>query len=265
LKFQNEQITDSIEYAQTIQNAMLPDINLISSFFPLFLIYRPKDIVSGDFYWFSHIDLPYFSYDFFAVVDCTGHGVPGAFMSMIGNRLLNEIINEKNIFKTSSILEELDKRVIKALKNENTIIDDGMDVSICRVEKAENETEDIKISFSGAKRPLYYFSSSDKKIEYIKGCTRSIGGVKTSRDKIPYNAENFNLNKGDIFYMLTDGFTDQNSPERKRFGKRRFLETLENICHQPIEEQKNYFENALNDWQKNSKQRDDITLLGIQV
>jgi serine phosphatase RsbU (regulator of sigma subunit) len=262
LKFQNEQITDSIEYAKTIQSAILPDLNYIANFFSIFAIYYPKDIVSGDFYWFSHINSGENNYDFFAVVDCTGHGVPGAFMSLIGNRLLNEIINEKKILQPGTILDELDKGVLKALQQKHTLIDDGMDISLCRIEK---NTEGADLIFSGAKRPIHYFSKSENKLDFIKGSKKSIGGICSLRGISNFEENSISLYKGDAIYLHTDGFTDQNSPERKRFGRKRLNDTINNIVDKPMRDQKIYLERILSHWQNTAKQRDDITLIGIQI
>jgi len=262
LKFQNQQITDSIEYAKTIQTAMLPDLSVIGNLFNVFVIYRPKDIVSGDFYWHSQIKADDKLYNYFAVVDCTGHGVPGAFMSMIGNRLLNEIINEKRTLNPADILEKLDNEIEKSLRKKQAAVDDGMDLVICRIEKTDNQAN---VVFAGAKRPLFYFSTENNSLELIKGSKRAIGGIYSCNSDKPFEEHNLTLQKGDNLYLITDGYTDQNSPNRKRLGRKRFQETLENIAYLPANDQKKYLENLVEQWQSNAQQRDDITLLGIQI
>lgn len=262
LEREREHTMGSIRYAQTIQNAILPLKEHMDKLFDSFVIFRPKDIVSGDFYWFSHVRKN--GYDdkvFVAVVDCTGHGVPGAFMSLIGNRLLNEIVNEKKCYDPSEILTILDHEVKKTLKQRETQNDDGMDVCLCKLEKtAENKA---KITFSGAKRPLFCYKQSDGDIVTIKGVRRPIGG----KYDFPVKFENSGiiLESDDIMFLSSDGIIDQNNTDRKKFGTKRLIELLRKNAPFSMDEQKDSIESAFNEFVKTEPQRDDITLFAIRI
>ncbi len=257
IELQNEQIKGSIRYAKTIQNAILPPIDELNKYFETFILFRPKDIVSGDFYWHSKTD----KYHFIAVVDCTGHGVPGAFMSTIGSRLLNEIIAEHKIYSPNKILEEFNIRTQKALRQKQTSILDGMDVCLCRIESREKS----KVIFSGAKRDLYYYSAGSKSMETLKAERKSIGGAVSSKNKAEFTNQELLLNKGDLLYMTTDGYIDQNNFDRKRFGLNELNELLKNNAEKPLRKQKKILEKVLDKWQEDVSQRDDITILGIKI
>lgn len=262
---QNENIKASITYAKTIQNAILPAYNDITRFFNAFVIYKPKDIVSGDFYWYSHLPAKDgFSEKFFyAVVDCTGHGVPGAFMSMIGSRLLNEIVNERKIIKPSLILTQMDREVKTILRQEETDNNDGMDVSLCMIEKlTENKT---RVLYAGAKRPLFYYEKSVETLRYIKGTRKTIGGTQARRNQEVFEDHELYLQNGDILYLSTDGLIDQSSPQRIRYGTPRLIELLNEISDKPLEEQKLLIEESLITFQGEEAQRDDVTFIGIQI
>ncbi len=265
IEHQLKETNASINYALTIQNAILPLGTTISKYYQNFILFRPKDVVSGDFYWFTHLEAKngLSAKTFIAAIDCTGHGVPGAFMSMIGNRLLNEIVNEKKITNTAEILEELNANVIKSLKQEKSDNKDGMDMCICKIE----ETQDNKtlVSFSGAKRPLYYYNSKTQEIEIKEGDRKSIGGaVHRKSNKIKFGVTEILTSKNDVIYLSTDGYLDQNDVNRKRFGKAKFLKTVETIAKHNMIEQKNILDGELDKHQKGADQRDDITLIGIK-
>ncbi|MCS7005924.1 MAG: SpoIIE family protein phosphatase, partial [Cytophagales bacterium] len=165
----NAHMSQSIQYASQIQRAILPAEEVIRNYVQdFFLIYLPKDVVSGDFYWFSKID----NHLFFAAVDCTGHGVPGAFMSMIGNTLLNKIINENKILDPAHILNALNEGIITSLRQRETGNNDGMDVCLCRIDIVNEEQ--FELYFAGARRPLYIFKDDD--IIELKGSRSHIGG-----------------------------------------------------------------------------------------
>jgi serine phosphatase RsbU (regulator of sigma subunit) len=205
LRIVNEQMMSSIHYAQTIQMAILPDQEKIRQIFPEhFILYRPKDVVSGDFYWFSHLanedtgletDL-----SFVAVVDCTGHGVPVAFMSIIGSTLLNEIVNQKQVFDPAQILEQLGLGVKAAVAKAKGINTAGMDVCLCRIEKEGAMT---RILFSGAKRNLLFVKAGAKKVEKLTADRRSIG----SNSAIEFSTTPLLLESGSILYLTSDGYT----------------------------------------------------------
>lgn len=258
---QNEYITDSISYAKKILLALLPDLNLLNNDFEHFLVYKPKDIVSGDFYWYAE----YEKYRFVAVVDCTGHGVPGALLSILGSRLLTEIVIDKGIFETAHILKMLNFAIQKILKQKAVDLNvdksnDGMDVCLCRFIR---NNERIEIQFSGAKRPLIYINSKTNEINRISGSHTGIGGF--SQKLIEFETQEFSVNKNDMIILMSDGFIDQNNPQRKRFGTPQFLSTLEKNLNLEMKEQKVQLENEILKWQANERQRDDITILALKV
>jgi serine phosphatase RsbU (regulator of sigma subunit) len=256
LDIQNQKINASLQYAQNIQRAILPAKNQIRNLFESFIIYRPKDIVSGDFYWFAKLK----DTAFLAAVDCTGHGVPGAFMSMIGNSLLNEIVLEKQVTEPAKILSLLNEKIVESLRQEETENNDGMDVCFISFDLKSN-----KITFSGAKRPLLIFKNKMSELDEIKGDRISIGGAKKKKDDEKFINHIINAEKGDILFLSSDGLTDQNNLERKRFGSDRLKEIILNNISEPMVKQKEIIEKELNDFQQDEEQRDDITLIGIKI
>ena len=256
LDLQNKKINSSILYAQNIQRAILPVKNQIGNLFESFIIYRPKDIVSGDFYWFAQLN----DKAFLAAVDCTGHGVPGAFMSMIGNSLLNEIVLEKKITEPAKILSLLNDKVVESLRQEETENNDGMDVCFISIDLKTKE-----ITFSGAKRPLFIFKRKSTSLDEIKGDRISIGGAKRQKETEGFNNHTISADKGDILYLSSDGLTDQNDARRKRFGSQRLKEIITSNISEPMQKQKEQIEKELNNFQKDEEQRDDITLIGIKI
>jgi len=259
LERQKEEIDSGLRYAKTIQNAILPVMSNMKKNNEFFLIYLPRDIVSGDFYWYlKKEDSPY---TFYAVVDCTGHGVPGAFMSMIGARLLNYIVSEKNIHLPSEILEQLNISVKIALKQKLSGNKDGMDISIVRFEKTpDNKT---KIYFSGAKQSIFIYKNKEKKIIKLRGDIKSIGGFFD--DDISFTNKKIIGESGDIIYLFSDGIIDQNSSAGKKIGTPGFQKMLEQISSFPIKNQKEMLLKMLKKHQVNTTQRDDITILGIKI
>ena len=251
-------LMDSIRYAQQIQRAILPENDEIQMMFEeSFVIYKPAELVSGDFYWLNS----YENKIFLAVVDCTGHGVPGAFMSMIGNTLLNKIVKENRSQNPSDILEELHIEVKIALHQEKHKNDDGMDVAFCAIEKLPNTPDEFKIVYAGAKRPLWYFNNGE--LSEIKGTKRSIGGQSKYR---PFENHAFILPKGSILYLASDGFNDQHNVERKKFGKMRLMSLIKQQASISLSQQALNYEQALAEhMQGEVKQRDDITLIGVKL
>ena len=256
----SKDIVASIRYASNIQQAILPKIAEIQKHLPeVFVLYKPKDIVSGDFYWFAKQGENLI----IAVVDCTGHGVPGAFMSMVGNDLLNQIIIERNVLDPAQILHSLNEGVIFSLKQsaDQHSVRDGMDMGLCMINLKEN-----KLTYSGAVRPLWLFSKNGQGIELneFKGSIYGIGGVQY-RDKPVYENHTISINKGDTFYMFSDGITDQFGGEKnKKFSKKRLNELLFKIQKSNLEKQQGKLEKALLDWQGKYEQIDDITFMGIR-
>ena len=256
----NQKITDSIRYAQTIQEAILPpNIEFEKAFTDHFVLYSPKDMVSGDFYWMSNQYTLDGQKTIIAAVDCTGHGVPGAFMSMIGNTLLNEIVNQEKIFDTAQILTRLHEGVKKSLQQNNMSNDDGMDVCICTINFNSDET--AKLQFTGAKRPLYYYQNS--LLQSLKGDVKSIGG--RDRKEKPFTTQDLYLSKGDCLYLMTDGFSDQQNSDNKKFGTTRLLEFLEKNASLPLPIQREQLDDELKTHSWGVEQRDDITVLAVKI
>ncbi len=256
LNRQNQKIKDSIRYAQRIQQAILPHEDILASAYSEhFVIFKPKDVVSGDFYW--HLEIG--NKKFLAVVDCTGHGIPGAFMSMIGNTLLYEIINTKRIFEPNLILEELHLGILNSLNSKDAKIQDGMDIALCCIERGKNGN--VKVQFSGAKRSLYCFSK--QQLIEIQADRKSIGQSKSSQ--VNYTPNEITLQSGDTLYMSTDGWVDSINPERRRFGSHQFKEMLLQGANLPLKAQEEVFRYILDEYEQGTEQRDDVLLVGVKV
>ncbi len=252
----NRTITDSIAYARTIQQAMLPGADALrAAFGEIFVLYRPRDIVSGDFFWMHENEK---GVKFVAVADCTGHGVPGAFMSVIGASLLNQIVIERNIESPAEILTELHLGVRRALRQDaaETAAQDGLDLAFCRIEADT-------ITFAGAKRPLYAVDAEGRFIE-LSGDRASIGGVRRSAAR---EFRNYMLPReaGMTLYLATDGFADQNDGAGKPFGSKRLRELLRTNAKLPMAEQAAGLASALSAHQGDEPQRDDVTVLGLKL
>ncbi|MGQ9806543.1 MAG: SpoIIE family protein phosphatase [Chlorobiales bacterium] len=251
----NANITSSIAYAQKIQQAILPTSEkMAASFQSHFIIYKPKDIVSGDFYWFHDLG----DAKIVAVCDCTGHGVPGAFMSMIGNALLNQIVIEKKAVEPNAILEELHRAIRDALRqseNSSVELQDGMDVCLVKVERE-------RVIFSGAKRPLYCIQN-DEFIEF-KGDRYSIGGRQRETER-KFTAHEIPIQQQTTLYLTTDGYIDQANAQRESFGSKRFKELLKISSPLSLDKQKEKLEAELAAHQQTEAQRDDITIMGVLV
>jgi serine phosphatase RsbU (regulator of sigma subunit) len=255
----NKNITDSLRYAETMQQAMLPSESFLKKVFAeYFVIFLPKDYVSGDFYWCATLEDRVFA----AVVDCTGHGVPGAFMSLIGISLLNEIVKQRLITSPAAVLENLHTGVQNLLRQEDKTNDDGMDVCLCSIERLS--PVDVIVVFSGAKRPLLYKKQTDLQIQRIKGDNKPIGGW--FKGKTGHFTDNeLMLRKGDMIYLMSDGLVDQDNTEREKFGMERLTTLLESNNLLPMPEQKIQVVEELKNFQKNRLQRDDISILGIKL
>jgi len=252
----NKLITASINYAQNIQQAILPTIDSFNSHFQeSFVIFKPKDIVSGDFYWLTNIEEKVL----LAVADCTGHGVPGAFMSMIGHSMLNEITANQGITEPGVILELLHQGIRQRLNQTTNENHDGMDVALCSIEK---QNQEFHITFAGAKRSLFYIESG--LFQEIEGDRFSIGGWQREAER-KFTNHRLVLPQGAILYMYSDGFADNPNPNRKKFGEKR-LEALLLQNHQlAFDTQKAKLLQELENFQQKAEQRDDITLLGVRL
>ncbi len=296
----NKEMKHSINYASRIQVALFDDVNEVETKFKeAFIMLRPKDIVSGDFYWYSEIvitnqeqptflenkkqEMPndsIFPYSFkkenneiaienelpkeykkkiFIVADCTGHGVPGAFMTVMGYSILHEIVDEKGIFEPDEILYELDKQVIKNLKKGNTDnqVQDGMEITVMVYDELNNT-----ITYSAAGNPLYLVRNFD--IHIYPASSHSIGFSKKTKQKI-FEKIVIPVLEDDVFYMTTDGFQDQfGGIENKKYMKKAMREFLLRISHLPLSEQKDKIKEELQNWQGDEVQTDDILLAGVK-
>ncbi len=256
-----KEIKDSINYAKIIQDSILPLNSEIQNELPdSFVFYKPRDIVSGDFYWFHKND----NKTYFAVVDCTGHGVPGAFMSMIGSSLLTEILNESKNPKAADILTKLHCRVRKALKQDRDSVEshDGMELSLIIIDKNKME-----LNYAGARRPLYYFNMIENEFKFseIKADKYPIGG-NYNENVLDFTDHFISIQKGDTFYMFTDGYIDQfDRKNEKKFSSKKFKETLAQIQNLTMEEQHGELSTVLENWKGDCEQVDDILAIGIKI
>jgi len=248
-------ITASIKYAQRIQQAALPEISEINNIFKdYFIFFKPRDIVSGDFYWIKKIN----NKIIFAAADCTGHGVPGAFMSMLGISILNEITIEKDNFTAAEILNKLRTRIKQYLKQtgKDDEAKDGMDIALCIL-----ETDKKKLQFAGANNPLLIVNQNE--ITEIKPDRQPIGIYLKEYD-FKNNIVDFNI--GDKLYLFSDGFVDQFGGEKgKKYMKKRFKELLVSIYNKPMKEQQLLFDDELSKWKGTYNQVDDILILGVKM
>ncbi|MBI5219602.1 MAG: tetratricopeptide repeat protein [Bacteroidia bacterium] len=259
LEKKNVQIMDSINYAKRIQEAILPRFSLIKQYLPeSFVLFKPKDVVSGDFYWFSHQDEKIF----IAAVDCTGHGVPGAFMSMIGNTLMNEIVNKKRIFKPSEILLELNKGISFSLtqgKEGEDTQDDGMDISVCCIEKNKKEA-----TLALAGHSAYVVKNGT--IETIEGDIYSIGGMFSDNANVQYTDHTIKIDGDLSIYMNSDGYQDQfGGADNKKFMASRVSKMLLENRALDMEDQRKLLDATIEEWKGPRKQLDDILVIGIRL
>ncbi len=259
---QTKSIKAGIYYAQTIQQTILPPKEQIEKFFDCFILFRPKDIVSGDFYWFSEAQDGNHSYQFVGDFDCTGHGVPGAFMSLIGNRILNEVINVRKTYSPRDIMDELNLNVIKALKQDQSTNNDGMDTCLCRVEKVS--LNEYKVTFCGAKRPLYYITTDVSDVQELKGDRKSIGGTQKKRGNIQFTDQELLLHSGDMIFLCSDGISDQCDKDRKKFSSDRLRGIFLENRDLPMDTQGKLLSEALDNYRGEEEQRDDISVIGIK-
>ncbi len=255
ISMQKKEITDSIIYSRHIQNAILPTNEYIREIIPnSFILYKPKEIIGGDFYWVSEQE----GKIIIAVADCTGHGVPGALMSMIGVTFLNEIVNNKKITRPAEILNRLRKRVIEALhqSEEDESSHDGMDIALCVIDTKTN-----KLSFAGANNPIIIVENNE--YTEIKPDKMPIS-IHHMKDKVFVQKE-MKITSGHTIFLFSDGFADQFNMEGKKFLKRKFKELLKNISSLPFDKQKEKLKNTFVEWQGETEQVDDVTVMGFKL
>lgn len=251
-----QDIKDSINYAKKIQDAILPLDEEINKALPQsFVLFKPRDVVSGDFYWFTKKE----NKVFIAAVDCTGHGVPGAFMSMIGNSLLNEIVNQKGSHDAAGILKQLHDGIRVSLKQDRDSFEskDGMDLAFVVIDTSTNT-----LQYAGAKRPLYCFLKDE--FREIKADKQSIGGLQIE-STFQYINHHIDLQKGDTFYLFTDGYVDQFGGEKgKKFSSKRLKDVLAEIQNLSLAEQEDTLNTSIEKWKTGMEQIDDILIIGFR-
>lgn len=256
LKEQHQEITDSIDYAKKIQHAIFPKIKEFKKIFnPSFIFFRPKDVVSGDFYWCEQIGNSRFA----VVGDCTGHGVPGALLTMIGNQLLKQTIILKKTLNPAKILEEMNSEINRLMGSGSNSTKDGMDIAICRIDDSRYE-----LVYAGARISLFYAGKNG--LEEIKGSKNSVGGGILNTDMGDYSNHVVKIKKGDSIYLSTDGFFDQfGGANDKKLSKRRFMELLNGIKHLPIRVQCSKTVGFFKKWKASREQTDDVLMVGIEL
>ncbi|MCC6838983.1 MAG: SpoIIE family protein phosphatase [Flavobacteriales bacterium] len=248
-------VTDSIRYAKRLQESILPPEQRIRELLPgSFVLYRPKDIVSGDFYWVEAVG----EQVVFAAVDCTGHGVPGAFMSLVGHNGLNQVIKAQRITRPAAALDELNRIAYETLhKDRDQYVRDGMDMALCTFDRRS-----LQLAYAGANCPLYLVRGTEL-VQYAPN-KMPIGGF--AQQSGVFQDHLVQLRPGDTVYIFSDGFADQfGGPRGKKFLYRQFREVLVRIAPEPPERKKSLLNEAFNEWKGMREQVDDILVMGIQV
>jgi serine phosphatase RsbU (regulator of sigma subunit) len=261
------EITDSINYAKRIQSAILPDSNLLSGHFAdHFILFKPRNVVSGDFYWFTKVE----NHIIVTVADCTGHGVPGAFMSMLGMSYLREIVQKEYMTEPSRILYKLRKEIVNTLNQKGIQSEqkDGMDISLISINFSDCDTESDKsfeMQWAGANNPCWIIKNGE--FFELKPDKMPIG-IHDKMEK--FTAQKVTLHSGDLIYLAGDGYKDQfGGPKSKKFMSKRLKELLINSSGGTMDNQKAILEKAIDEWQNGyeikHEQTDDITILGIRI
>jgi PAS domain S-box-containing protein len=252
---QNKNITSSIVYAKRIQESILQTPEFIKSIFnESFLLYKPKDIVSGDYYWFYENE----NFKYAAAIDCTGHGVPGAMMSMVANSAFKEVFLNKKVTDPGSILQALDEELEKSFsKNCNEPFNDGMDVSLIQISKLTNE-----LKFSGAFRSIIVANTEG--LTEFRGSRYPLG-FYSGINKV-FETTNVQLQKGDCVFLYTDGYVDQFGGENnKKLNKVNFKELIKTASEMQMDEQEAFLEYSFNNWKQDEEQTDDVLVIGIKI
>jgi PAS domain S-box-containing protein len=254
----NQDMVDSIHYAKRIQSAILPRMRDFKQVFPKsFIYYKPKDIVSGDFFWHHRSG----NKQYVIAADCTGHGVPGALMSIIGNELLKRIIIEKQISDPSQILYQLEDGISNAVRNsgESNDVKDGMDIAVCVIE------DGTRLYFSGASQSLYYSPAGESNIQELKGSLFPIGNNLDYMDKV-FDTQSIPVKPGDKIYLSSDGYYSQfGGAERRKYMKKRFKDTLLTLKSKTMQESEKSLVNDFCAWKGELPQVDDVMVIGIEL
>jgi serine phosphatase RsbU (regulator of sigma subunit) len=262
LEEKNKEVADSINYASRIQKSIMPDEKTIAELMPDgFVLYLPKDIVSGDFYWINNYhDVNGKVHHLMAVADCTGHGVPGAFMSLIGATILNQTLNNPEISDPAQALDYLNVQLPKNIKSSSAsgTIKDGMEISMC-----EYDAENLKMQFAGANNNLYLVRNGE--LQLIRGDKRPIGqGYENLGNK--FSNHQIQLQKGDTLYMSSDGFPDQfGGPKGKKFKYKQMEEIFLEIHQLPVSQQREILKKHFIDWKGELDQVDDVCIIGFKI
>jgi serine phosphatase RsbU (regulator of sigma subunit) len=262
IKLQHKEIGDSIKYAERIQRAILPSKELIESLFPAsFIMYRPKDVLSGDFYWVSKVVTKKKENFYLAsVADCTGHGVPGALMSLIGNNFLRLCEKEASVNSPADALNFINKGLLKTLRQDATkaTIYDGMDISFIAL-----DYHVMKLYFSGAKSVIFVVKKGE--VTRYKGDSHPVGPF-ISDDILPFSNQEIDIEKGDMVYLTTDGYIDQFGGEQgKKFMVKRFVKMLSEIYAKPVTDQLKQLEETFYTWKGDGNHIDDVCVMGIRI
>ncbi len=255
LELKDSIITSSLKYASDIQSAIMPVFSRIGNYYDYFLFYMPRDIVSGDGFWFSDKSEKYL---FVVLFDATGHGVPAAFITIIATYILNTLIDEKGMVEPPEILSSLDEHLKKFLEKQGT---EGLDAIIVRIDKNQEEPE---IKFSGARIDLFYFNSRTKLVTRYRGAKRSLGYVKATRNQDVFTSIIMTFHRHDVIYLSTDGYMEQVDKNKRRFGSQRFVDLLQKIGSEPIDKQEEILKEKLIEYMGDERQRDDISVIGIK-
>jgi serine phosphatase RsbU (regulator of sigma subunit) len=264
LEEKHKEITDSINYAKRIQSALLTSDEywkLISD--DLFVYFRPKDVVSGDFFWAFQSETKEGTLAIWCAADCTGHGVPGAFMSMLGISFLNEIVVEQGETNPSEILNKLREKIIKALEQKSVDIKqrDGMDMALCVWNKSKNT-----LDFAGANNPLWLVRNSGNKIELMEFKADKMPVGSYADALIPFSMKNIPIQKGDMVYTFSDGYSDQFGGEKgKKFKESNFKKLLLEIHSVEAEKQKERIHDNFENWKGQLEQIDDVCVIGVRA
>jgi serine phosphatase RsbU (regulator of sigma subunit) len=255
LSKKNFLINESIKYAKTIQDSLIPPFKEFKTFFPAsFILSKPKDILSGDFFWYSKTK----NNVFFAIIDCTGHGIPGSLLSVIGNILLERIVIGKNIILPNEILKNLHEELVRVFSAGMVESDDGMEICLIQFDESKNE---ITVSQTSQSAIIIYPDGLIKELE-CNGYT--IGGILSKRNGAFYTSETIKIEKGTWLYLFSDGYIDQfGTKENIKFGINNFTNLLKDVNHLTSNEQLEIFSNTIEKWKGDFKQTDDITVVGI--
>lgn len=255
LEAKNQEITDSIQYAKRIQMAILPPDKMFKSHLPdSFVLYKPKDVVAGDFYWLSHTD----DLVLFAAADCTGHGVPGAMVSVICNNGLNRSVREFGLTDPGQILDKTRELVIREFEKSEEDVKDGMDISICALSKKTGQ-----LAWAGANNPIWIIRSGSSEIEEIKGDKQPIGVYELSK---PFTTHSIQLDQGDSLYLFSDGYADQFGGENgKKYKSGKFKKTILEIAGLPMSDQAKALDERFESWRGSIEQIDDVCVIGVKV